>query len=35
MVYFLKTFITKNFAKKSKTQKLVFSDFENTSIIKF
>jgi hypothetical protein len=35
MVYLLKTLITKNFVKKAKTQKSVFSDYKNTFIIKF
>jgi hypothetical protein len=34
MVYLLKTCITKNFVKKTKTGKAVFSDFKNTLIVK-
>ena len=35
MVYLLKTCITKNFVKKVKTYKSVFSDFKNTFIVEF
>ena len=35
MIYLLKTFITKNFVKKAKTLKPIFSDFKNTFIVKF
>ena len=31
----LKTYVTKNFAKKAKTYKAVFSNFKNTFIVKF
>ena len=34
MMYLLKKFTTKKFAKKAKTQKSVFSDFKNIFKIK-
>ena len=35
MQYLLKTFVTKNIAKNTETEKLVFGDYKNAFIITF